>query len=81
MCGIRLLKPLYLACVPSGSRSVVLEDLTGPSFEPLESASGRMMTLKRVLLLALTSLKRNALQGLLVSPFVMDFAHSQVFCD
>ncbi len=48
--------------------------MTAP-FEPLESASERILTLKVVLLLALTSLKRvGDLQDFSVSETCMDFA-------
>ncbi len=48
--------------------------MTAP-FEPLESASDRILTLKVVLLLALTSLKRvGDLQAFSVSETCMDFA-------
>lgn len=61
--------------VPSWDLSVVLDDLTGPPFEPLVSASERILTLKTVLLLALTSLKRiRDLQAMLVSTPCMDIA-------
>ncbi len=55
--------------------SVVLEGLVTAPFEPLESASDRILTLKVVLLLALTSLKRvGDLQAFSVSETCMDFA-------
>ncbi len=44
--------------VPSWDLSVVLEGLVMAPFEPLESASERILTLKVALLLALMSLKR-----------------------
>ncbi len=61
--------------VPSWDLSVVLEGLVKAPFEPLESASERILTLKVTLLLALTSLKRvGDLQALSVSAMCMDFA-------
>lgn len=38
--------------------SIVLEGLEGHLFEPLESVSDKFLTLKTVLLVALSSLKR-----------------------
>ncbi len=61
--------------VPSWDLSVVLEGLVTAPFEPLKSASERILTLKVVLLLALMSLKRvGDLQALSVSEMCMDFA-------
>ncbi len=55
--------------------SVVHEGLVTAPFEPLESASDRILTLKVVLLLVLTSLKRvGDLQAFSVSETCMDFA-------
>ncbi len=58
MRGVRRLRPVRPTAVPSWDLSVVLECLVTPPFEPLESASERILTLKFALLLALTSLKR-----------------------
>ncbi len=58
MRGVRRLRPARPTAVPSWDLSVVLEGLVTAPFEPLESASERILTLKVVLLLALTSLKR-----------------------
>ncbi len=58
MRGVRRLRPVRPMAVPSWDFSVVLEGLVTAPFEPLESASDRILTLKVVLLLALTSLKR-----------------------
>lgn len=58
---------------------MVLEALTGPPYELLESASHKLFTLKMVLLLALTYLKRiGDLQALLLSPSCLDFDPSLV---
>ncbi len=64
-----------LSCVgPDALGLFVLVLVTAP-FEPLESASDRILTLKVVLLLALTSLKRvGDLQAFSVSEMCMDFA-------
>ncbi len=62
-------------CIWTWDLSVVLEGLVTAPFEPLESASERILTLKVTLLLALTSLKRvGDLQAFSVSEMCMDFA-------
>ncbi len=74
MRGARRLRPVRPTAVPSWDLSVVLEGLVTAPFEPLESASDRILTLKVVLLLALTSLKRvGDLQAFSVSETCMDF--------
>ncbi len=75
MRGVRCLRPVRPTAVPSWDLSVILEGLVTAPFEPLESASDRILTLKFVLLLALTSLKRvGDLQAFSVSETCMDFA-------
>ncbi len=75
MRGVRRLRPVRPMAVPSWDLSVVLEGLVTAPFEHLESASVRILTLKVVLLLALTSLKRvGDLQAFSVSETCMDFA-------
>ncbi len=75
MRGVRRLRPVCPTAVPSWDLSVVLESLVTAHFEPLESASERILTLKVALLLALTSLKRvGDLQAFSVSETCMDFA-------
>ncbi len=75
MRGVRRLRPVRTIGVPSWDLSVVLEGLMAALFEPLESASERILTLKVTLLLTLTSLKRvGDLQTLSVSEMCMDFA-------
>ncbi len=75
MRGVRRLRPIRPMAVPSWDLSVVLEGLVTAPFEPLESASERILTLKVTLLLTLTSLKRvGDLQALSVSEMCMDFA-------
>ncbi len=75
MRGARRLRPVRPTAVPSWDLSVVLEGLVTAPFEHLESASDRILTLKVVLLLALTSLKRvGDLQAFSVSETCMDFA-------
>ncbi len=75
MRGVRRLTPVRPMAVPSWDLSVVLEGLVTAPFEPLESASERILTLKVTLLLALTSLKGvGDLQAFSVSETCMDFA-------
>ncbi len=75
MRGVRRLRPVRPMAVPSWDLSVVLEGLVTAPFEPLESVSERILTLKVALLLALTSLKRvGDLQAFSVSKTCMDFA-------
>ncbi len=53
---------------------MVLEALCRPPFEPIEEMSELLLTLKTVLLLALSSLKRvGDLQALSVAPSYLDF--------
>ncbi len=75
MRGVRRLRPVRPTAVPSWDLSVILEGLVTAPFEPLESASERILTLKVTLLLALTSLKRvGDLQAFSVSETCMEFA-------
>ncbi len=75
MRGVRRLRPVRPMAVPSWDLSVILEGLVTAPFEPLESASERILTLKVALLLALTSLKSiGDLQAFSVSETCMDFA-------
>ncbi len=54
---------------------MVLEALCKPPFEPIEEVSERLLTLKTVLLLAISYLKRvGDLQALSVAPSFIDFA-------
>ncbi len=72
---VRRLRPVRPTAVPSWDLSVVLEGLVTAPFEPLESASEWILTLKFALLLVLTSLKRvGDLQAFSVSEMCMDFA-------
>ncbi len=74
MRSVRRLRPVRPIGVPSWDLSVVLDGLLAASFEPLELAPERILTLKATLLLALTSLKRvGDLQALSVSEMCMDF--------
>ncbi len=66
---IKNLEPLNL------DLSVVLQGLSTHPFEPLETVTEKVLTVKTVLLLALSSLKRvGDLQALSISPSCMDFA-------
>ena len=54
---------------------MVLEALCNPLFEPIEEISDRLLTIKTVFLLAISSLKRvGDLQALSVAPSYIDFA-------
>ncbi len=69
------LKPRVRSRVPPWDLAVVLEALCKPPFEPIEEVSERLLTLKTVLLLAISSLKRvGDLQALSVAPSFKDFA-------
>ncbi len=75
MHGVRQLRLVRPTAVPSWDFSVVLEGLVMAPFEPLESASERILTLKVTLLLAFTSLKKvGDLQPFSVSETCMYFA-------
>ncbi len=72
--GAKQLRSPTRVTVPSWDLAVVLEGLVGTSFEPLESATVKLLTLKIVFLMAITSLKRNGdLQALSVLPSCLDF--------
>ncbi|KAI2665262.1 ORF V: Enzymatic polyprotein [Labeo rohita] len=73
--GALRLRPPVRSRVPSWDLSVVLEALCRPPFEPIEEISDRHLTIKTVLLIAITSLKRvGDLQALSVAPSFLDFA-------
>ncbi|KAL0147294.1 hypothetical protein M9458_057396 [Cirrhinus mrigala] len=73
--GALRLRPPVRPRVPSWDLSVVLEALCRPPFEPIEEISDRHLTIKTVLLVAITSLKRvGDLQALSVAPSFLDFA-------
>ncbi|KAL0194788.1 hypothetical protein M9458_008360, partial [Cirrhinus mrigala] len=73
--GALRLRPPVRPCVPSWDLSVVLEAVCRSPIEPIEEISDRHLTIKTVLLLALTSLKRvGDLQVLSVAPSFLDFA-------
>ncbi|KAI2660091.1 Transposon Ty3-G Gag-Pol polyprotein [Labeo rohita] len=85
--GALRLRPPVRSRVPSWDLSLVLEALCGPPFEPIEEISDRHLTIKTVLLIAITSLKRvGDLQALSVAPSFLDFAPAprpvvlQAFC-
>ncbi len=56
--GVLRLRPRVRSRVPPWDLAVVLEALCKPPFEPIEQVSKRLLTLKTVLLLAISSLKR-----------------------
>ncbi len=71
--GVMRLRPRVRSRVPPWDLAVVLEALCKPPFEPIEEVSERLLTLKTVLLLAISSLKRvGDLQALSVAS--IDFA-------
>ncbi len=75
MQGSRRLRPFSPTRDPSWDLLTVLEGLLGHTFEALEPISEKLLTLKTVLLVALSSLKRvGDLQALFISPSCMDFA-------
>ncbi|KAL0203703.1 hypothetical protein M9458_001721, partial [Cirrhinus mrigala] len=73
------LRPPVRPHVPTWDLAVVLEALCRPPFKPIEEISDQFLTIKTVLLLALTSLKWvGDLQALLVAPSHLDFAPVRV---
>ncbi len=56
--GARRMNPLYPCTVPPWDLPTVLRTLKGPPFEPLQSLSLSVLSLKTALLLALVSVKR-----------------------
>ncbi|KAI2653717.1 hypothetical protein H4Q32_014045 [Labeo rohita] len=73
--GALRLRPPVRPRVPTWDLSVVLEALCRPPFEPVEEISDRFLSIKTVLLLALSSLKRvGDLQALSVAPSFLEFA-------
>ncbi|KAI2659094.1 ORF V: Enzymatic polyprotein [Labeo rohita] len=73
--GALRLRPPVRSRVPSWDLSLVLEALCRPPFEPIEEISDRHLTIKTVLLIAITSLKRvGDLQALSVALSFLDFA-------
>ncbi len=73
--GMMRLRPRVRSRVPPWDLAVVLEALCKPPFEPIEEVSERLLTLKTVLLLVISSLKRvGDLQALSVAPSFLDFA-------
>ncbi|KAL0152927.1 hypothetical protein M9458_051756, partial [Cirrhinus mrigala] len=77
LCGVLRLRSSVRPCVPTWDLAVVLEALCRPHFEPIEEISDQYLTIKTVLLLALSSLKRvGDLQALSVAPSFLDFGKS-----
>ncbi len=73
--GVMRLRPRLRSRVPPWDLAVVVEALCKPPFEPIEEVSERLLTLKTVLLLAISSLKRvGDLQALSVAPSFIDSA-------
>lgn len=72
--GMRRLRPFRPVRISSWDLAIVKEGLAGQPFEPLESVSEKFLTLKTIILVALSSLKRiGDLQALSVSLSCMDF--------
>ncbi|XP_051815406.1 uncharacterized protein LOC127537286 [Acanthochromis polyacanthus] len=75
MKGVRRLRPVRKHPVPSWDLPLVLEALTRLPFEPLECADLRVLSLKTVLLLSLTSARRiGELQALSVHASCLQFS-------
>ncbi len=73
--GALRLRPPVRSRIPPWDLAVVLNALRRPPFEPIEEISDRHLTMKTVLLLAISSLKRvGDLQALSVAPTYLDFA-------
>ncbi len=72
--GARRMNPLRPRTVTPWDLPTVLKALKGPPFEPLESSSLSVLSLKTTLLLALASVKRvGDLQALSVDPACLEF--------
>ncbi len=70
----RRMNPPRPRTVPRWDLPIVLRALKGPPFEPLQSSSLRVLSLKNALLLALMSVKRiGDLQALSVNPACLEF--------
>ncbi len=68
------MNPPHPRTVPPWDLTTVLRALKGPPFEPLQSSSLRVLSLKTALLLALASVKRvGDLQAISVNPACLEF--------
>lgn len=75
MRGARRLRPVRKPLVPSWELPTVLEALSGLPFQPLECADLRVLSLKTILLLALTSARRiSEFQALSVHTSCLQFS-------
>ncbi|KAJ8333524.1 hypothetical protein SKAU_G00415320 [Synaphobranchus kaupii] len=75
MRGAHRLRPVSKPLAPSWDLNVVLEALSSALFEPVESVELKLLSLKTVLLLALTTAKRvSELQALSIHPSCLRFA-------
>ncbi len=70
--GVRRMNPPRLRTVPPWDLPTVLRALKGPPFEPLQSSSLRVFSLKTALLLALASVKRD-LRAFSINPVCLEF--------
>ncbi len=72
--GASRMNPPCPRTVPSWDLPTILRALKGPTFEPLQSSSFRVLSLKTALLLALASVKQTGdLQALSVNPVCLEF--------
>ncbi|KAI2649139.1 Leucine--tRNA ligase [Labeo rohita] len=72
--GARRLNPPRPSTLPTWDLALVLDALTGPPFEPIQSVSLRALSLKTALLLALASVKRvGDLQALSIDDSCIEF--------
>ena len=75
MKGARRLLPVSRSLFPKWDLVLVLDSLSRPPFEPLETVELKLLTFKTVLLVALTTAKRvSDIQALSVSPECLRFA-------
>lgn len=77
--GTLRLRPAVRTRVPAWDLAIVLEGLSLAPFEPIEEVSEKFLTLKTILLLAISSLKRiGDIQALSVAPSCLEFAPGMV---
>ena len=75
MRGVTRARPMARSLVPSWDLTLVLDALSRDPFEPLDTVSLKILTLKTVLLIALTTAKRSSdIHALSVNPSCMRFS-------